>query len=144
MEELDVKDKKILMQLTKNSRQSLTQIAKQVGLTKDFVFYRIKKLENIGIIKKYLTQIDTLKIGFIGCRFYYKFQYTTPQLKNEIIEYFISHQRLQREETYFAPCSNDEIIIQLADTLIMSYERLGFYEKAEKYKLLLETLKQIH
>ena len=91
MEELDVKDKKILMQLTKNSRQSLTQIAKHVGLTKDFIFYRIKRLENTGIIKKYLTQIDTLKIGFIGCRFYYKFQYTTPQLKNEIIEYFISH-----------------------------------------------------
>jgi len=60
------------------------------------------------------------------------------------IEYFISHHMLQREETYFAPCSNDEIIIQLADTLVMSYERLGFYEKAEKYKLLLETLKQIH
>ena len=60
------------------------------------------------------------------------------------IEYFISHQMLQRKETYFVPCSNDEIIIQLADTLVMSYERLGFYEKAEKYKVLLETLKQIH
>jgi Lrp/AsnC family leucine-responsive transcriptional regulator len=91
MEEIDLKDKKILMQLTKNSRQSLTQIAKKVGLTKDFVFYRIKRLENTGIIKKYLTQIDVLKIGIIGCRFYYKFQYTTPQLRNEIIEYFISH-----------------------------------------------------
>ena len=60
------------------------------------------------------------------------------------IEYFISHHMLQREETYFTPCSNDEIIIQLADTLVISYERLGFSEKAEKYKLLLETLKQIH
>jgi regulator of sirC expression with transglutaminase-like and TPR domain len=60
------------------------------------------------------------------------------------IEYFISKQMLQKEETYFVPCSNDEIIIQLADTLVISYERLGLYEKAEKYKLLLETLKQIH
>jgi regulator of sirC expression with transglutaminase-like and TPR domain len=60
------------------------------------------------------------------------------------IEYFISKQMLQKEETYFAPCSNEEIIMQLADTMIMSYERLDLFEKAEKYKLLLETLKQIH
>ena len=60
------------------------------------------------------------------------------------IELYISHQGLQMEEAYFTPCTNVEIITLLADDLVVSYERLGFYEKAEKYKILLETLKQIH
>ena len=65
-------------------------------------------------------------------------------LGKQEIEYFISNQMLQREEAYFEPCSNVEIIIQLVDTLVMSYERLSFNEKAEKYKVLMESLKQIN
>ena len=39
---LDLKDKKILEQLDLNSRQSNSQIAKKVGLSKDAIGYRIK------------------------------------------------------------------------------------------------------
>ncbi len=60
------------------------------------------------------------------------------------IEYFISNQRLQKEETYFSPCSNIEIITELINNLVMSYERLSFHDKAEKYRILQETLKQLN
>ena len=49
MVKLDVKDRKILFQLTLNSRQSFNQIGKKVGLTKDVVAYRVKKLQENGI-----------------------------------------------------------------------------------------------
>jgi regulator of sirC expression with transglutaminase-like and TPR domain len=55
------------------------------------------------------------------------------------IEYFISHNMLNREEEYFIPCTNVEIIKQLINTLVLSYERHSMAEKADKYRVLLES-----
>jgi len=54
MVKIDLKDRKILYQLDLNSRQSLTQIGKNVGLKKDVVSYRIKRLQDEGVIKDLL------------------------------------------------------------------------------------------
>ena len=50
MIKIDLKDRKILNQLDINSRQSLSQIGKKVGLPKNVVAYRIKRLEEKKII----------------------------------------------------------------------------------------------
>jgi len=89
MEKLDLKDKRILYQLDRDSRQSLTQIGKKVGLPKNVVAYRINKLQKNGIIKSYHTVINAHKLGYIILRFYFTYQYITPEIKKEIIDYFI-------------------------------------------------------
>ena len=89
MEKIDLKDRKILYHLDLDSRQSLTKIGKNVGLPKNVVSYRIKRLEELGVIKKYYTIIDIHKLGYIILRFYFKYQYTTPEIKKEIINYFL-------------------------------------------------------
>jgi len=61
MENLDLKDRKILYYLDINSRQSNSDIAKKVGLSKEVVNYRIKRLEKEGIIKGYYTVLDFYK-----------------------------------------------------------------------------------
>jgi len=88
MEKIDLKDRKILYQLDLDSRQSLTQIGKKVGLPKNVVSYRIKRLEELGVIKKYYTIIDLHKLGYNILRFYFRYQYVTPEIKKEIIDYF--------------------------------------------------------
>jgi Lrp/AsnC family leucine-responsive transcriptional regulator len=90
VEKLDLKDKKILFHLDLNSRQSFSQIGKKVGLHKDVVAYRVKKLQEKGIIIGYSTVVDYSKLGYNLYRFYFTFQNTTPTLKNEIIDYFIN------------------------------------------------------
>ena len=45
---LDLKNKKICRCLSENARTPYTKIAKQVGLSKDAVKYRIKNLEKTG------------------------------------------------------------------------------------------------
>jgi len=90
MEKIDLKDRKILYELDINSRQTLTQIGKKVGLPKTVVAYRIKRLQERGIIKNFYTVIDVYKLGFIMMRFHYRYQYTTPELEREIIDYFIN------------------------------------------------------
>ena len=55
MEKIDLKDRKILFELDLNSRQTLTQIGKKVGLPKTVVAYRIKRLQDKKIIRNYLS-----------------------------------------------------------------------------------------
>ncbi len=60
----DEKDKLILFELLQNCRQPLTKIAKAVRLPQQTVSYRIKKMEDEGIIKKYTININYPKLGF--------------------------------------------------------------------------------
>jgi DNA-binding Lrp family transcriptional regulator len=91
MYKLDIKDRKILYELDLNCRQSNAQIGKKVGLKKDVVSYRIKKLEENGIIKNYWALIDTFQLGYNVFRIYINFQYVNSKLKEEIINFFVNY-----------------------------------------------------
>ena len=95
MEKLDIKDQKILYHLDLNSRQSFSQIGKKVGLHKDAIAHRVKKLQEKGIIVRFNTLIDTLKLGYSCMRFYFNYQYITPEIKEEIINHFVNFRRTQ-------------------------------------------------
>jgi len=60
---IDKIDKKILFELSKNSRESLNNIGKKVNLSKSSLLYRIKKLEENKIIYKYHTFINHSYLG---------------------------------------------------------------------------------
>lgn len=93
MKKLDLKDRKILYELDLNSRQSYKKIAQKVGLSKDSVIYRIKKLQNKGIIKQFHTILDVGKLGLTSFRLYLKLQNTTPKKEKEIIN-FLKKQKI--------------------------------------------------
>jgi Lrp/AsnC family transcriptional regulator for asnA, asnC and gidA len=95
MEKLDLKNRKILYHLDLNSRQSFSQIGKKVGLHKDVVAHRVKRLQEKGIIVRFNTIIDTLKLGYTCMRFYFKYQYITPEIVKEIIDHFVNFKRTQ-------------------------------------------------
>lgn len=88
MARIDLKDRKILYQLDIDSRQPLSKIGKKVGLPKTVVAYRINKLKKMGIIKSFYTVIDAFKLGYTSLRFYLSYQYTTPEIEKEIVNYF--------------------------------------------------------
>lgn len=91
MEKIDLKDRKILYELDLDSRQSLRAIGRKVGLSKDVVTSRIKKLQDKGVIKKFYTFINYLPFGYTAMRFYFNFQYASTQKKKEIIDHFIKN-----------------------------------------------------
>jgi DNA-binding Lrp family transcriptional regulator len=90
MSNLDLKDRKILYQLDLNCRQSNAQIGKKVGLSKQVVDYRIKRMENNGVITFFWTAINTFNLGYDVFRIYITFHYVNLEKKNEIIQYFVS------------------------------------------------------
>lgn len=61
--ELDAKDKEILEWLKSNSKMTVLQISKKMGIPPTTVHNRIKQLETNGIIKGYSIVVDKSKMG---------------------------------------------------------------------------------
>lgn len=60
---LDKTDKKLLDLLQKDAKQTNKQLALQLNLSVTAIYERIKKLERSGIIKNYVTLLNTEKVG---------------------------------------------------------------------------------
>jgi Lrp/AsnC family transcriptional regulator for asnA, asnC and gidA len=110
MVEIDLKDRKILYQLDLNCRQSNTQIGKKVGLSKQVVDYRIKRMEEQGIITGYWTAINTMRLGYYIYRIYVSYQNITENIKNEIIKYFVDYKKSWTVLSIKAPVDLDVIV----------------------------------
>ena len=61
---MDATDKKILSILKENSRESASDIARQVSLSIPAVTERIRKLEAGGVIEKYTLRINPCELGY--------------------------------------------------------------------------------
>ncbi len=88
---IDIKDRKILYELDLDCRQSNTQIGKKVGLKKDVVSYRIKRMQDEGVIRNFWTAINTFNLGYSVFRIYFAIQNASAEKKNEIIQHFIDY-----------------------------------------------------
>lgn len=92
---LDKKDKEILYELDKNSRITSSRIAKKLKLSKDIVQYRIKKMQQLGVIHKFLTILDTAKLGYTTYKFLIKLQNISPRKEKQMIKYLVNHKHTQ-------------------------------------------------
>ena len=87
---LDNKDRKILYELEKDSRQTDSKIAKTLGTSKQVIRYRISRLIDEGIIKTFQTSINFNKLGMnIYGTVYFKLQKINPEKERKIIDYLI-------------------------------------------------------
>jgi len=84
---LDVKDEKILSILDMNARMPNSKIGKEVGLSRKSVEYRIKSMEDKGIIKGYFPKINYLKLGFKVYRTFIRLLNHDSTVEKEIAEY---------------------------------------------------------
>jgi Lrp/AsnC family leucine-responsive transcriptional regulator len=66
---LDLVDRKILAILQKNGRITNVKLASEVGLSPPTVLERVRKLEERGVIEKYVALVDPAKVGLGLCAF---------------------------------------------------------------------------
>lgn len=85
---MDLKDRKILYELDKNARESLTQIGKIVQMSPESVRYRVNNLIKEGTIKYFLTVIDSAKLGASYYDIFLKLQNVDAKKKKEVISFF--------------------------------------------------------
>jgi len=83
--EIDEKDRKILTELDKNARQTDSDIAKKVGLSKQVVNYRIQKLLERGIVRNFYSVLNAGKLGFNSYYVFLQLQKTSNQEEKELL-----------------------------------------------------------
>ena len=89
---LDLKDRKILAELDRNARQSNSEIAKKVGLNKNTVNYKIKRMTEEGVIEGYYSVIDSSRLGYFSTRVYLKFFRSSKKDEKEMIDWLIKNE----------------------------------------------------
>ncbi|MBP7708534.1 Lrp/AsnC family transcriptional regulator [Candidatus Pacearchaeota archaeon] len=83
--ELDLLDKRIISELDIDSRQPITILSKKLQKARNVIEYRIKKLQEEGIIKNFVTLLDAGKLGLNVWNVYLEFQNTTAGIEEKII-----------------------------------------------------------
>lgn len=86
--QLDAYDRKILFALAQNCRTPATKIAKQVGLSRDAIRYRISRLESSGVIQGYRTIIDVKKFGYVVVHLLLQLNQPTSDAEQKLVETF--------------------------------------------------------
>lgn len=88
---LDKTDFKILYSIHYNARAPLTELASKVGLSKQNLNYRLKKLIQEGIIAGFMSVIDIHHLGYLTYRVYLRFRSVDEKKEQEIRQYFQQH-----------------------------------------------------
>ncbi len=139
---LDLKAKKILYELYRDCRVTGKSIAKTVGLSREAVDYRIKVLEKEGIIKNYITLVDTPRLGYLTYNVYINLQNCTEKDEKEIMQYLLNHHFTK----WVVTCSGQwdlAIAIAAKDTGHLNdilYEFTGKFKNKIKFYDILSTL----
>jgi len=84
---MDKLDLKILSILDWSGRESFKALAKHVHSNKDVVAYRIKKLEEQGIIVRYYPVLDMYKLGYLTSRLYFDLEEINEQQEKEFVAF---------------------------------------------------------
>jgi len=160
---LDSTDKKILYELDKDSRKSCREIGKKLRLSAEVINYRIKRLENEGIITAYTLAMNLSKLGVIQFKILLAFQHMRSERLVEIIkklkgdpsvkwiascksnwDMIISLEAFSLEEveilksrilSYFNPYVNKKSISICTEA--STFNRSYFYDKSQKSEMLL-------
>lgn len=118
---MDVKDRKILEVLDLEPKIPLSRLAKKVRISQQVVDYRVKKLQEQGIINHFGTLLNLSYLGFQQYRIFFQFADISQEQKEIIIKYLHNH-----SQVYWAA-----LVGNIWDLLIVVFVK--DYEGLEKF-----------
>ena len=89
----DEKDIKLLKFLHEDSRLGLTELGQKLGLSKDAIDYRIKKLIKLGIIKSFIIRLNYHLLNYQYTTIMIKFRSISQERKKEFLNYIYNDER---------------------------------------------------
>jgi DNA-binding Lrp family transcriptional regulator len=84
--QLDLLDKKILFELSKNARLSQSAMAKNIGSSRDTVNYRINNLKKSGVLQAYRTLVNISKFDYLNFHVFLQLKQPTKEAFAELIK----------------------------------------------------------
>ncbi len=92
---MNKKDLMIINRLDNNSRESYSDIAKAVNLTREAVSSKVNKLIKNGVITRFYTAIDLGYLGNITLQLLIKYHQTTPIIEKNIVDYLVKNEKVR-------------------------------------------------
>jgi DNA-binding Lrp family transcriptional regulator len=129
---LDKKDKEILFELSKNSRQPFSVIAKKIKLSRETCTYKVHRMEDEGIISNYLTLVSVSKLGLNLYKIYLQLHGASKETFDSMINDFVAYPKIN----WVAKCvgSFDAIIAILCkDAKEFNKEKNMILQKYNEY-----------
>ena len=96
---MDKKDKKLLAELSLNSRIPINQLAKKIGVSREVANYRLNKLIKQKVILGFYTLIDTERLGFSRYTCFFHLKGISHEKEKEFLNYLLNHEFV----TYMGP-----------------------------------------
>ncbi len=132
MRKLDLIDRKIILDLDTNARATFSEVGKKLGIGKNNVQYRVKRLIEDGVIKKFVTQFSLGTLGLFLGKFYLQLSGFVKEKEDEIYDYLIKDRRI----SWIAKCEGrwDLMIGCYVESIKQLSEiKQDFFKKYEKY-----------
>ena len=92
--EIDQNDKKIIKVLASDARLPLVQMSEKTGISPKVIAYRIKKMEENGVIAAYRPIINYTKLGLTYFKVFFNFDLSKRKKFDEFQKYLINHPKV--------------------------------------------------
>jgi Lrp/AsnC family leucine-responsive transcriptional regulator len=86
----DETDLALLCALSLNGRESLTRLAGKLGLSKQKLGYRLRGLQQRGVLPGFFAIPNIFRLGFDHFRVFVKFQHLSAARENELIDHLLT------------------------------------------------------
>lgn len=119
MQEIDKFDMRFLLELEKNSRQPISNIAKLLKTSQQVLSYRLINLEKRQIVLGYYTVINFVKLGYTSYRTMIRLTNISPEVQAQLISFI----KEDNNVSYLAECTGhwDMIVDYLASNVVQYY-----------------------
>lgn len=84
--EIDKIDRQILFELDLDARKTNKEIGKKIKCSEAVVAYRIKRMQDSGIIEYFYTLVNGARLGLLYFRIYLRLQNISPEVEKKLIE----------------------------------------------------------
>lgn len=123
--QLDLYERRILIELQANARLTNEELAKRVGLSPSACWRRVKALEETGVILRYAAILDPKKVGVGECVFAH---ISLARHSSKLSTQFAESIRARPEvmECFFTT-GNADILLRVATPSVSAYDE--FLEK---------------
>lgn len=97
---LDLRDKKILSILSEDSRTPISDIAKKLSINRDTVKYKIKRMQDLDVIKQFYAEVDVGIFGYTTYHVYMLLDHLYDKKQQELVEELITHPNTKSVKEY--------------------------------------------
>ena len=91
---LDLKDKRIIAALDMDARMPITELARHVQLSRQTVEYRIRRMQEHGVIYRAVGVFDSVVVGFKWYRVAFRLLDITQEKKDALLQYLSHHKHI--------------------------------------------------